>query len=137
MERLKEKYNEARKESNYIRENNDCSVIALSMVYDKSYSEIHRLLSHLGRKQGRGFNTITAIKTLGRASKPIYPKQPNGSLYTIKTIVDILPVGKFLIFTKGHVLACIDGEIYDWTEDRKHRVIKVIEIDKIDLFDLL
>lgn len=133
------RYNELREESNRYGETNDCSVVATAMVLDLSYNDAHALLYKLGRRARAGFNTMRLEVHLGsRCSKRVYPTQPNGSNYTIKTVPSLLPLGKHLIFTAGHVLACINGSILDWTEDRKHRVRYYVSIDAPeDILDLL
>jgi len=125
------RYCALRRETTLMNERNDCSVKAIAMIYDYDYIDAHMLLTNLGRKYRHGFDVDLAIKYLGRASKKQYVRQPNKSKYTVKTIANTIPVGKYLVFTSGHVLACINGKIYDWTEDRKHRVTYIIEIDSM------
>lgn len=132
---LTEKYKTLQAKSKQYGENNDCSVIALAMVYDLTYEESHTICHKLGRRARGSFATIKAVRQLGRHSSIIAPKQPNGSRYTVKTIASTVPVGKYLVWTSGHILACINGTIYDWTEDRKHRVKRYVEIDS--LLDML
>ena len=131
-----ERYALLKTESMRYGERNDCSVIATAMIFSLTYNEAHSLLFRLGRNARRGFNmSILERHYKTRLSKPSRPKQPNGSSYTVKTIANTIPVGKYLVYTRGHVLACINGDIYDWTEDRKHRVTHIVEIDS--LFDML
>lgn len=131
-ETLSIRYEALKAESKRIGERNDCTVIAFAMIYDMTYLESHSLLMRLGRQVCRGFNAEIATRhfNLTRSMK-VRPKQPNGSKYTIKTITNTIPVGKYLIFTDGHILACIDGKIYDWTEDRKHRVTHYIQVGSL------
>ena len=132
-----DRYNTLMSESRRYGEHNDCSVIAIAMIYELSYNEAHKVCFDHGRRARRGFYVNKAIKALGRTEKEYCPKQPNDSRYTVKTIGDELTYGKYFVFVSGHVLALIDGIVYDWTEDRKHRVTSVIQVDKIELFDLL
>ena len=129
---LKDRYEQLGRESIRYGESNDCSVVATAMLFTLSYNEAHSLLYRLGRNARKAVNMKSVeIHYKTRCSKPIKPKQPSGSKYTVKTIANTIPVGKYLVYTRGHVLACINGEIYDWTEDRKHRVTHYVEVDSI------
>ena len=133
---LKDHYNTLRQESHRYGERNDCTVIATAMLFSLSYNDAHKLLYDLGRKAHKGFNVDYIVSYYKhRCSNPQYIRQPNGSLYTVRSIPETLPVGKFMLLTVDHALACINGAIYDWSANRKHRILKVIEIDTI--FDLL
>ena len=132
------RYKSLREESARYGEGNDCSVIATAMVLSQSYNEAHSLLHSLGRKARHGFNTrLLETHLAGRVAPRVRPTQPNGSSYTVTSITSLLPVGKYLVYTSGHALACIHGRIYDWTEDRKHRVTSYVELDTSNILSLL
>ena len=81
-----------------------------------------------GRAQGCGtsMNMIYGVlKELNIISEP----DVNLHAKTVLTLERELPKkGRFLVWTKCHVLAAIDGEILDFTKGRRHRVKYVEKI---------
>lgn len=47
---------------------------------------------------------------------------------TIKRAAAVFREGKYLFVVNRHVLACVDGEVIDWTANRKHRIQQVWKI---------
>ena len=61
-------YNTLRKASDKTKEDNDCAVMAVAVVTDKSYKEVHKVMEDLGRKKGHGTSLrimLEAIRELG------------------------------------------------------------------------
>ena len=101
------------------REDNDCAVIAVSIVSNHPYDYVHEIFRQHGRKNRRGtprHMTRSVVRELGMFMEG--PIEFEGK--TIKSLR--LPKdGRFLIVTRGHILAAINGKICDWTSGRKHR----------------
>lgn len=126
-------------ESNSRNETNDCSVTALAITTGIRYDKAHKIMAMMGRKPGKGpacrvngkrtyksmHDTMRmAIKVAGRQAG--IPETPQG--YTMNTIGERYSHGSYLVFTRGHVAAVVDGVVEDWTKGRKHRVTHVIRV---------
>lgn len=113
-------------------EDHDCGVKAIAMVGRVSYKEAVKLCAEHGRKPGEGmYNTQIEIilYQMGFNVQPVTKLyQKNGSKYTPKTIGKRLKVGYYLAYVNGHVLPIINGEIFDWTEGRKHHINSAVKI---------
>lgn len=108
-------------------EDNDCSVKAVALACGLPYDAAHAAFEDAGRRHGRGVLTpqiFKALKVLKINTQPIsHLRQPNGSRYTPRTISRLLPFGRYLVYTRGHVFALVDGQVLDWTKGRKHHII--------------
>lgn len=154
MKTYSETFSTIRAEANSMGERNDCGVIAVSIATRRPYKEAHALLARHGRpfRKGSPFSAINkSLIALGaklqgdantspaRPSKYfprnhvvgtyVYPKQPNGSQYTMKTIGKAFPKGTYLVYNSRHVAAMIDGRIHDWSEDRAKRVTMIQKVE--------
>ena len=129
-------------ESKAFNETNDCAVKAISIACRISYKEAHALCAKFGRKNRRGMKTnaiLEAVKSLGCSlvEKDKYSTARNKKTgcfekcgYTVSSIGPKIKRGYHLVFVRGHVLACVNGQVADWTEGRKHHVIKTVKVFK-------
>lgn len=117
-------------ESFKANESNDCAVKAIAIACNVPYKVAHRLLEkHTGRKHRRG--TLThminpAIRHLGFEVTQLH----DVTAKTISTIARDSAVqdGFFVVYVRGHIAAIVNGQIEDWTEGRRHRVIAVYKV---------
>jgi hypothetical protein len=116
------------KDSNSLDEKNDCAVKAVAIVANHPYKYTHRLFAAAGRKSKRAtsfYITQKVLKSLGCHIK----RTTRFNARTVRTLERQLPTkGRFLIRTKDHILAVIDGKIIDWTKGRLHRVCYIYEV---------
>lgn len=130
MSELRFNYQFLRECGDEMGEKRDCAVIALSVVTDRPYSEIHYELKKLGRRARCGtpvpmiFALLRNYNLKGEDITGFY----EGS--SVRSIGPRLPSeGKFLVFSHKHVSAVRDGVIEDWAVDRKkytetiHRIV--------------
>lgn len=119
--------------SKRIGESNDCMVKAMAIAGRMTYNEAHLIAQKAGRKKREGTNWLSAVylmKQQGYAIEYIIPLQPNGSKYTPKTIGKRYPKGYYICITSNHAFALHNGEVCDWTNGRKHRIIEVVKVVK-------
>lgn len=116
------------KDSDGLNEKNDCAVKAVAIVANHPYKCTHRLFEAGGRKHKKAtafYITKKVLKSLGCHVK----RTRQFDARTIRTIKKQLPSkGRFLIRTRDHILAAVDGKIIDWTQGRLHRVREVYEV---------
>ena len=104
-------------------ETNDCAVKAVAIIANADYDEVHALMAKHGRKVGKGtpWTAIWAtLKELGVWVGPEDREAPT-RCKTVRHLPAALPKGRWLVYTRGHILAVIDGEVMDWTEGRRHQ----------------
>ncbi len=136
--RIEYKFNEVYKISQDIGEANDCSVKAVAIACGVSYSKAHKMFIDEGRLHGAGTISIDvaiALTKLEKANLEIFSqdklknmKANLGRELTSNNIVKALPKGRYVIQTKGHMAALVDGEVKDWTTKRRFRIKNIIKI---------
>lgn len=127
-------------------ERNDCSVKAVAVALDISYNEAHDLCCLAGRKHGEGMYTKDILAAIQRSDKyltmtsvlPVemiarYPKGHRDVLRNVTThhpsrFKDNWPEGVYLLFSRHHVTAVVDGVVHDWAKGRALRVNKIYQI---------
>lgn len=110
-------------------EHGDCSVIAVALTCRVDYDLAHVAMRAAGRKPRRGAfheQIRKAVKSLGKEpQKYLIIRKPNGSKYTPKTIGKAYPQGRYLVYTRGHVFALVNGEVQDWTAGKKNHILGI------------
>lgn len=128
------KFQEVQGKSIRYRETNDCSVKAVSIVTGIAYAEVLLTFKFFGRKPRKRTPNEITLKVMDyygfylKLSRPTNFYNGREVQYTMRTIGQHLRKGKYLVFTRGHVAAIVDGKVVDWTEGRCHRVLYVLEV---------
>lgn len=101
-------------------EKNDCAVRAVAKVLRMPYRDAHQWLAAAGRQERHG---ISLMKLLYDAyvgqmlvkGRRIYFRffHPDLPRYTVAEFLNAHKTGSYILQTKGHVFAMIDGIIYD------------------------
>jgi hypothetical protein len=114
--------------SKSFKEENDCAVKAVAIVCNATYEEAHATLKRLGRRDGRGTPMdviMAAVKALGCHVTYNGKHDHRGVNCGRRTINSLrLPEGgkgRWLVLTRNHILAVVDGKVMDWTEGRRHQ----------------
>ena len=115
------------------QETNDCTVKAIAAACDVSYGKAHRTLAKLGRKQGRGVTMATMTQAMERLGFGVnlYNAMNHEAIgTTIKRFTREHATGKYIICSKGHAMAVVNGELIDWTADTagRRKVVSVWEV---------
>jgi hypothetical protein len=148
-------YQKLKRRSDRWRESNDCTVKALAIATGKTYEQAHGALALRGRNFRKGTTMDVfwlAASDLGFTKKEVYCRffsdrghylssdNEKATKYrrsrwakgkTIKSIKPHLPKrGVYLIETSDHILCVRAGQVHDWADDRRHRIVKVHHITK-------
>lgn len=119
-------YEQVEADSDAHNERNDCAVKAIALVSNTPYMEVWKRLRRHGRRR-RGTTkwimTDAVLAELGCKRKKVKVKAR-----TVRTLERELTRGTYLVRTRGHILAIINGVVCDWTRDRLHRIVSVEEI---------
>jgi len=128
---LKAKNTRHRKQLN---EKNDCAVIAISIVCRTTYKAAHELCARSGRKNRDGTHvqyTFPFMRQMDFKVEQVKDLvQKNGSKFTPKTIGNKLKRGYYLCFCNGHVFAVVNGDVEDWTNNRKHHITSAYKVTR-------
>ena len=104
---------------------NFCTVIALATVCDLSYRRAYKKLEREGRKKGRGtypFEYHQAIKKQGyRIDRVDFRKD---GVRTLAQAQKKYTSGKYLVETRKHISAIVNGDLNDWTNPEKTKRFK-------------
>jgi hypothetical protein len=115
-------------------ERKDCVVRAIANATGMNYLDAHSVCKKHGRKNGAGTNwysTHSIMQELGMKAIVFgknrtanwfknYDKQYVKNLVTdhvggktLKNLMQDLPMGKYVVYIRGHALALVDGKIID------------------------
>lgn len=94
---------------------NDCVVRAISRVLNKRWTRVYDELSSLGRRLGDWgcYFTVWGPYLRERGFKKYTIPNYCPDCYTIADFARDNPYGSFLVATDSHVVAVVDGDIYD------------------------
>lgn len=116
-------------------ERNDCTVVALAVACNISYNEAHQVMQvRAGRKPKKGAFASRAFRRMrnGRweCGCRVFGAELQHTIrpyaMTVGKFLDWHTKGRFIIETKTHAMAVIDGAIYDcW--DRKRRESQLVQ----------
>ncbi len=137
------KYEAVKEQTKKFGETNDCVVKAITLATGLDYSVVHKTLAESGRKFRRGtphYVSNKALKILGYKLVRVhkfdrqrtyagYRAKSKG--YSVKGLIGQLDKKNYLISISGHLLAAVDGEILDFTRNRKSFVEYVDEVVKL------
>jgi len=127
-----------------VGETNDCTVVSTSIVTGVDYLTAHAALEQAGRKCKSGahiYQQLKALQQLGfvaenQSARNFIAQFPGNhkSLRNLTThhparFAKHWPKGSFLLFTRHHVAACVDGVVHDWTNGRSKRITSIYKID--------
>ena len=110
-------------------ETNDCTVRAFAAAANIPYDKAHAIMAKHGRQFGRGTNHATQIKAYAEAGgklRAIFgttkgarfrahkePTVPHEAGITLQTLMQQIPMGRFVCFQRGHAFAVIDRQLAD------------------------
>ena len=121
-------YQKVSRLSEMVRENNDCSVRAVSILCDVPYKVAHRALQWVGRKNRKGASKLQiewAIEKLGFCTEEV---QTYSSTVAQLESDPNVQKGYYYVLVKGHIASVVNGQVEDWTRGRRHRVLTVSRV---------
>lgn len=130
------------------KETNDCAVRAVAAATNTEYAVVHRMMAENGRRSRRGtewdvmWETLTQLGFKAELRRPeeFISQYPGAHARVLRSVTthhpDRFPAvwrdGKsYIMNTRAHVLAIVDGVNHDWTRGRAKRAIRIWEITKI------
>lgn len=111
-------------------ERNDCGVISLALACGVSYDGAHQALADAGRKNGRGSKVgavVIAARALGFSAHLIKPRKR----MTVAKVGTHYPRGRYIVLTRSHAAAMVDGGVLDWMNGRRFIVEEVVELRRV------
>jgi hypothetical protein len=116
-------------------EENDCTVRALSLAGNISYAKAHKIAKDRGRKDLKAFNSFLLILE-ARKQGMNWKILRNGTKLmlfegdTIAKFSKTHPKGRYLLCTRSHAVAVVDGVIHDTFDSRRRRIQGVWQLMK-------
>jgi hypothetical protein len=118
-------------------ERKDCAVIATCVVTGYAYPKIHEMYRLVGRRARCGTPWVYTIGVLAQLGLRLVDISKFYDGASIRSIVPQLPSkGKFLVSSRKHVSAVIDGVCEDWADERKLYVQGIYQVVDMDDYDL-
>lgn len=122
-----------------IGDHSACTVIATAIVCGCSHASADKVVTEVGgRERGRGiyFNGTelmhNVLAKFGKVATCEYSRErdyrPGVRGFSLKTVAQRYPRGRYLVFVRGHVAALRNGKLDDWSEGRSHTVQAVYRI---------
>lgn len=96
-------------------ERNDCTVRAVAIATGTPYDKVHAELEWRGRRPGQGFPLTSEGHLKDFGFKPYYIPRPQGVKPRLSTVVSHVQKGRFIVQTRAHVFAIVDGVAFDKT----------------------
>ena len=111
------KFYNANENGNFV---NDCTIRAISVAENKSWSETYDELSRIAKKNGILLDDVNFIDPLLNYR---YNKVKTYYNQSVGEFVKRHPIGTYLIAMNGHITVSKNGTIYD-TFDCRDRILK-------------
>ena len=106
-------------------EDNDCTVVALSIAAGIPYNVAHDILRAAGRERCKGFRLVGWLRCQYRDGRSVcgYKVIPvNAGRKTLAQVRRDFPKGRFILRKRGHVFAMIDNEVMDYGRGNRTRI---------------
>ena len=106
-------------------EDNDCTVVALSIAAGIPYNVAHDILRAAGRERCKGFRLVGWLRCQYRDGRSVcgYKVTPvNAGRKTLAQVRRDFPKGRFILRKRGHVFAMIDNEVMDYGRGNRTRI---------------
>ncbi len=138
MSRHMERFFELCRETKRFNEARDCAVKAVALVCNVSYQTAWYAL----QAEGRRFRGGTSLDKTRRACERLGWVMEKMDLLTVRRAgartmltagrARLFRQGRFLLGVSGHIAACIDGEVIDWSKGRRHRLSRVYTVRRVE-----
>lgn len=103
-----------RSQSKRPRQKNDCVVRAIALAFERPYDEVYALLAAEGRACGRATSHLITNSWLSeRAKYRSFPAEKGQPRMNLARFAEEHPRGRFVAKMAGHVVAVIDGVVFD------------------------
>lgn len=113
-------------------ERNDCTVRAMAIATETSYSKAYMKLAAAGRKRNRGFHVSSILKTKSVHFDHLFKKLPFRKPITLQKFLKKYPSGTFYVQKYGHVFVIRDGAVLDTYRPRPFvRIAMAWEVTKL------
>lgn len=113
-----------------LNEKNDCAVIAVSAIASQPYDTIHTLFRHYGRRPRCGTQMYITRQVLQHLNLSTHDITKFYSPSSVRSLAPQLPLqGRFLIVTRSHIVAHVDGVTHDWSAMRKLYTRSILQVE--------
>lgn len=122
---LHQHFEDVRRAARSANDNHFCTVTALAMIAEISYSRSANIFRLAGRKHGRGCNIYIIKKAFSTRGIDVTWDTKRGKVKTWRSAPRYLTDGRYLIVSRNHIAAVINGVVYDTDPDDLTRVTHI------------
>jgi hypothetical protein len=128
--------NEESKDAGFPKEANDCTVTAFRHAFGLEYGQARAFLYGTGRDYGEGYTFYRLLNGL-KASEIAINGRRIGAIIDlpykgegVREFIDNTPTGIWLIGTRNHIFALVDGVVYDtaMSYQKNYRIQHIYQI---------
>ena len=115
------------------KDKNYCTVVAFMAVFDTDFRTANNWLCiKVGRKIRRGMLTSQVQDIFPQLTKYNYKKGPYSSQnrVTIKQFMEKHSKGRYYCLVRGHAIAIVDGELYDFKEGLRRQITSAWRVEE-------
>ena len=125
----------------FFAEKRDCTVRSLACAADIPYVDAHRILKKSGRKNGRGWWSERGLAVANQEGLLDFAVVPcaiptRNYLHTYPTVAQVIAkhkTGRYIICTRKHAMALIDGCIHDTgLVGLRSRILSIFEVRPVE-----
>ena len=138
-----------RQSSGYTCENKDCTVRSFALAADVPYDVAHDVAKRSGRKNNKGWWPEKILTEARKSGLVEFVEMPIGAQNvkryhrwhgfitkiqypTVETVVRRYRKGRYVMSTRNHAFAVIDGVIHDTGMRPRARVLSIFEVRPIE-----
>ena len=115
----------------YYNDDNMCTVIALAMAAGIGYGKAFHTYKRLGRVTRKGTLKALQVAAFKEHGLQVLEISPYKFGATLKTAAKSGIRGTYLIYSRAHVSAMVDGKMYDWGATSCKRVKAVYTVKAV------
>ena len=125
----------------YENDTNCCTVIASAIAFNQPFEKVQKHFFKKGyRKHGKGFFLLKHIDDICNhfnykyeivTSHKFQVREMFGRGLTPNNVADYLDLGTYLIGVNRHVFTLKNGNVEDWTRNKKHHIERITRVEPI------
>jgi hypothetical protein len=109
-----------------------CAPLAMSLVTGYDFDECHKLLTNWGyRKSKTSATKVGWSKVLTQLGFTLTKVGRSGIKTNVSLKGKLNPNKKFIVAYSRHIAAYVDGQLEDWSADKRNRIISIYEVRRV------
>ncbi len=124
----REHYKQVQKDSDAMRETNDCTVKAIALATGVSYIRAHTVMAEVGRVHKNGAFLMQWEKAFNMLGFTLHAEK-DITARTVRKVVPMLEADKvYVVQSTRHLSAVVDADVLDWAKGRRKQIAMVFQV---------